>query len=82
MNCIENYASNDSRCRWNVLTEQLPSNDRGYTDPQTHAANNSLISFIHFRGAVITEPWPSYDRRMQTDGRDLCSMVLTSAQVS
>jgi hypothetical protein len=59
----------------------------GYTDPQTHASNNSsIVACILCRGKVFTEPFPSTDRRdthrdTQPDGRDLWSTPLRRAQV-
>jgi hypothetical protein len=57
------------------------------TDLQTHASNNSYnVAFIHFRGNVFSEPFPSNDRRnthadTQTDGRDLWSTPLRLTHV-
>jgi hypothetical protein len=64
------------RCRENVFTKPLRSNDRGYTDPQTlfrydtdrtknDASNNySIVACIRRCGNVFTEPLASNDRGM------------------
>jgi hypothetical protein len=49
------------RCRGNVFTELLPSNDRGiHGRTNIHESNNySIITSIRCRGNVFTEPLPS-----------------------
>jgi hypothetical protein len=48
------------RCRGNVFTELLPSNDRRiYRHTQRHTSNDTaIVACIHCRGNVFSEPMP------------------------
>jgi hypothetical protein len=47
------------RCRRDVFTESLPSNDRGIHRQTYVSSNSSTVACIHCRAKVFTEPLPS-----------------------